>query len=90
MGNGSFIPLPGHIKIAITTPVFLHIRFPIRARADNVLVVITISRGEAARATHIPITFLVHQKGLKEFKYVFLIIAEIIALRLLGFFEHLI
>jgi hypothetical protein len=56
------IPLPGDVKVAITTAVFLHIRFPVCTGTNYVPVLLPVSGRKTARARHIAVTVLIDQQ----------------------------
>jgi hypothetical protein len=66
--------------MAIATPEFLHVRFPVITGADDIPVCLGILLGQAAGATHIPVTFLVSQKALEQEHGFFHIPIKIVAL----------
>jgi hypothetical protein len=47
--NGAVIPLLGNVEITVTAAKLLHIRFPVYAGADNILVLLTASGCQPAR-----------------------------------------
>ena len=59
MRNAFLVPLPGNIELAVTGPKLLYIRRPVDTGTDDILILLPLTRGEAAGAGHIAVAFLV-------------------------------
>jgi hypothetical protein len=90
MRRFAFIPVSRDIKLAITGPVFCHIRSAVCTRAHDVIVMLSIVGGQPARTTHISVAFSVYDKPLQELKDFLLIRIEKIPLGFLEFSQGLI
>jgi hypothetical protein len=66
--------------MAIATPEFPDVRFPVSTGADDIPICLGILLGQTAGTTHIPVTLLVSQKGLKQEHGLFHIPVKIVAL----------
>jgi len=77
MGNGSFVPRLGNIKVAIATSIFPNILLPVYAGTHDVLVLVPISGSQPAGAAHVTVTILVVDEPLNQVEHHFLVIAEV-------------
>jgi hypothetical protein len=70
----------GDVKAAETCPELFKIGRPVYTGADDILVMLPVTAGQAAGAGHVSVPVFVLNQGFQQFKYQVFILVEVYAL----------